>query len=408
MKKRTKGNGTVYYDKTTETWRGSIIIGTNPKTGKPIHKCVNGATKKEAEDKLNQLKKKLDKGTKIWSKVTIVDLIKERDEYDYLSRKIRESTAERRKNTLKAISKYAISQKPISKVTENDIKAFYLQIANDYSNNVIKKIYSSINYAFKEAVRQKIIDDNIVFGNRISKPNSYKNTRLITALTLEEEKELIAALEKEIKEFNYSPKNRYISYATQAMLMLFTGMRAGEVNALSFNDIDLSKGVIQINHSVSHGMNDNVIISKTKTAAGTREIYVGQNIIGLISYYMPKLGTKAIVSDIDGVKINLLFFDKAGNPIATPRFNDWLKRFAKRNNIGSEVVTTHRLRHTYATRCVDGGMAPQTLQKLLGHTNISVTMDTYYHSSLAEKQKAVNANEEFLTQNGISFDISED
>ena len=411
MKNRKHGEGTVYKDNTKGLWRGTIIIGLDPNTGKPIRKCVQGKTKKEVEAKMDALTSVLRKGTDLGSEITVVDLIKERNDDAKGNNDIRESTANRRDYVLKAIEKFTFSRKPIRKVDAADIRTFFYKLPDIYSESVIKKIYHDICYAFSEAYRRKIIDKNPITDGNIKCPKSRKTKRAVEALSEAEETRLVKALNEEIYCFNYSPRNRYNSYSVQSMLMLFTGMRAGEVNALSFDDVDLENRIIHIRHTIATGFDEKLYLSKPKTKAGSRDIIIDSNTVALLKYYInniyPILKKGKNQKSPDGKSVKMLFFSKKGELIRTVAFNDWLKRFAKRHDIlddSESRLSTHRLRHTYATRCVNGKVPPQILKELMGHSNIKITLETYYHTSVSEIEKAVSAGEEYLKQLGISFE----
>lgn len=166
----------------------------------------------------------------------------------------------------------------------------------------------------------------------IKKPKAKKETIKVEALTMEEERKLINILNNS----NHKYKNIIL-----LLLLLFTGLRVGELLALSRNNINLNKKTISIERTLTRDKNDKVILGKTtKTITGKRNIY-----------------------------INNIF-------ITPSEINSYLQRLNQANMICNHIHT-HMLRHTYATRCIEVGMSAKVLQKNLGHKKIQTTLDTY-------------------------------
>ena len=82
---------------------------------------------------------------------------------------------------------------------------------------------------------------------------------------------------------------------------------------------------------------------------------------------------------------NHIFLNRNGKLIPNSNYDIYLERLCAKADI--EKISMHTLRHTFATRCIESGMKPKTLQKILGHANISMTMDLYVHVTEDEKQK---------------------
>ena len=168
----------------------------------------------------------------------------------------------------------------------------------------------------------------------------------------------------------------------------------GEINALTVSDINFSNNTINIVRTISKDSNDRPIIgATTKTYAGLRTLHPTAEIMQLI-----KQRIKTITPDA------LLFTDKNGRLITTNQVNMEFKRFCKAHNIGKGYdVNQHMLRHTFATRAIESGMPAPVLQKILGHTDIKTTINTYCDVFTEYEQKHINAQTEYLKQNGLSI-----
>lgn len=267
---------------------------------------------------------------------------------------IKEATYQCNKATLDRLK--SIYNTPLQQVTETQIRAF-LQSQLDYSQSILNKDYDLLKRTFEEAVERNIIVKSPM--TRIKKPKSKQKSEKVRALTIEEQKKLTNLLQ-----------TKDIKYSNQMLLQMFTGMRMGEINALTVKDINFNFNTISIGKTITRGEKGKALLGETtKTDAGNRTIPITDNI-------------KPVLLDcVRFVDKGLLFTTEQGGMITSNQVNMELSRaLTKYDVIDKSVkgkVTCHSLRHTYATRCIEAGMSAKVLQTLLGHTDIKVTMNTY-------------------------------
>lgn len=379
-KSRGNGEGTIYYSESRKNWVGQVTL----KNGK--RKSLYGKTRKAVKDKMIELQsdivlnKYVDK-----SKITVSEFLKDLVNEDKALNVINDNSYLRKKESLKRIEREYIGNMRIQDVKENDIIAF-LETITKYSDSVISKLFALLNRCFREAIRKDIIIKNPMDGVR--KPKSKKQNVKVRALTVDEQKALISVLSK----------NNKIKYKEQMLLMLYTGMRMGEINALDIKDVNLTFKTITIRRSVTRDSNEHTIIGQTtKTYAGMRTLPLSGPAISLLIDYL-----KTYISNSE----NLLFYDyRAHKVITTSQVNMELCRVLKKYNIIDDSmpgkVSLHSLRHTYATRCIESGMPAKVLQTLLGHTDIRTTLDTYCDAFGNYKQEHIDNSVEYLKKNGL-------
>lgn len=381
-KRREKGTGSVWYDENRKKWRGQFLVGYNA-DGKKKVRTVSGKTQKEVKEIIKQEQAKLLTGSYIdFSLITIPQMAKAIYDEKYSMNIIGDTAYLRAMDTLRIIESSAIGGTPIQKLNEMSIKAFLLAQTH-YSNSVIGKIYTLLNATMEKALKQNIIRYNFV--KDIKKPKSDKPTKKIRALTIEEQKAVVNALNKDAKE----------PYRTMLLLSMFTGMRMGEICALDVNSVNETFSTIVIQRTVTRDKKDGFVLGeKTKTQAGMRNVKMSEQVKDLIKAYKDKYYSPNA--------LNLLFVKK-GKLISPNQINHYYKRLIERYNIAesSQGFNQHMLRHTFATRCIESGMSAPVLQKKLGHTDIQTTINTYTDVFDAFEDKQDELINAYLQKQGL-------
>ena len=387
MAKRANGEGTIYKNEQKKLWCGQLSI-RDETTGKLKRKVVYGKTQKIVRAKLDKLKEQKNGGVNLIEKSqTIQEVLKKAIDYQHATNELSDVSYHRKKETLKIIERYFFAtDKTIDEVTPSDISDFLIGIT-DYSNSVISKAYGLLNFAFKQAIFRGYINYNPLDNKQqFKKPQSKKQNKKVSAFTISEQKSFIAALMNDSK----------VRYREQMLISLYTGARMGEINALKVNDINFAENTISISKTISKDANDRPIIGKTtKTYAGCRTLHVGNEIITLLKKCITNISPDA-----------LLFTAKNGTLVTTNQVNMEFKRFCKTYKISKGYdVNQHMLRHTYATRAIESGMPAPVLQKILGHTDIKTTINTYCDVFTEYEQKHLNAQSDYLKNNGLNINI---
>ena len=163
------------------------------------------------------------------------------------------------------------------------------------------------------------------------------------------------------------------------LLSLHTGIRIGEVCALTWNDVDLSNHIIHIRHTVSRIRNPNEsetaksiwIVDTPKTKASTRDIPISSALYPVLNEAAFRAPNHYVVSD----SIEFL----------SPRTYEY-RYHRMLHECGIAPINYHALRHTFATRCIEAGVDVKSLSEILGHANVGITLGTYVHSSMDLKR----------------------
>lgn len=303
----------------------------------------------------------------------IIDICREKD---IKHKKCHEPGDAKKVDYQKILSKYPI-KKPIGgimikKINEKDLNDFRKDLKTHYSDSVIKSVYNLIKKAFSYAFDKEIIDTNIILeDDYIYPPESLKKTKVVEALSDEERNTFFNILK------NVTIRKNAHDYRPQIYIADGTGMRMGEINALTINDVDLKKRTININKTISRGKNHKVYLKNgTKTKKGNRVIPITEQVYPYL---------KAAVDNYIPNKDKLIFYNHKHNSyISTQQVNDWVR--VKCEKEGFNLGGVHRLRHTYASNCANNGMKLEMLARILGHSDITVT-NKYYISIKVDDMK---------------------
>ena len=269
---------------------------------------------------------------------------------------IKETQYNRILSAIKKLEKEPFTKKNIEDITSDEIQA-YLNSLKSYSQSTISKEKDQFAQAFKYALNKGYILQNPMI--EVIEPKSEKPPKIVRALEIEEQQMLTNYL------MNIPLENE--PYKVAYLMQMYLGLRIGEALALKTSDINLERDLIHISRTLTFDKNHKLIMGDfPKSFAGIRDIPI------------PKFIREEIINQMrlaENHKENLLFVNSQGNYADPKNANKFLKSTLEKVNIND--ITTHSLRHTYGTRCIEAGMRAVALQRLMGHSDISVTMNTY-------------------------------
>lgn len=372
VKERGNGEGTLYFSKALNCYVAQYV---DPSGKRKTLKQKKSEKVGEFKSRFNNIVVSISNGSYISPSTTsLYNILKDYIDNKYNIGIIGDRSYTRNMETLKLLKKCCSNfiDKPVQKVIVSDIKKslpnfIELKYINPktkenvikvYSQNIIDKLYTLLNKGFKIAFSERIIVFNPMENESIKKPKAKKETPKVEALTIDEQRKLIDIL-----------KQSSHKYKNIILLALYTGMRIGEVLAITRDNINLKENTLTVEKTLTRDKNDKVVLGKTtKTQTGKRTIFLNNNAIPIL---------KEIFQNNLFNTYNLIFYDYEKNTFITPNeINNYLQRLNEKYKICSHIHT-HMLRHTFATRCIESGMQAKVLQQILGHKKISTTLDTY-------------------------------
>ena len=176
------------------------------------------------------------------------------------------------------------------------------------------------------------------------------------------------------------------SYENQYRFVLQTGLRRGELIGLKWSDIDFKKRILKVERSMEYRYKvGEWRVGEPKSKSGYRTIPLTEEAIRILKEQKRKN------SNIDIISMewaDIVFLCRKGTPVKNSTYDSNLFKIC--DKAGINRFSMHVLRHTFATRCIEAKMLPKTLQKIMGHSNIGITMNLYVHITEDEKQKEID------------------
>lgn len=380
--KQGEGFGSIYYNKQRDRYSAQYME-YNAKMDKYKKKTKSFVRKEDAERFLKT--KMYQKDNSLYIKSNGIPLgefmrsnLKRRKEINLIS-----STQYMRVNqTIKQIEKYPIGKKMIDEITGNEIQIFLNEYKN-FSNSTLLKIFGLFNQTFKKAMDKGYLTKNPMID--VIKPKSEKEPKIVRALTIEEQ--------KKFTDFLINQNIFGCKYKNVFLIQMYMGLRCGEVLALTSYDIDLEHELINVHRTLTTDEYGKVIMGyKTKT-------YAGKRIVPIPHFLKPYIIEQIKIANKKVRNSEKLLFKPDNDKYAKRQsVNSELKRILKKFDITD--ISTHSLRHTYGTRCIESGMAPVVVQNLMGHSDVLITLNTY--TTVFDKYKAKEIeklNQYYLEEN---------
>lgn len=250
-----------------------------------------------------------------------------------------------------------------------------LNLAAESSQSTIDIARIILSQIFEYAVENMLVSKNPI--TKSVKVSSRKSKKEKEAMTIQEQKIFLNGIRNSV-------------FSAQYRLILQTGLRIGELCGLKWEDIDFSEKTLSVNRTIVE-VNGEFFENTPKSKSGKRTIPLTSDALDILKKQKKKTGNTKIT---DIAWSGFVFVDETGKPYKRNRYQHEICRICKRE--GLKDFSNHSLRHTFATRCIENGMDPKTLQKILGHATLSMTMDLYVHVTDEQKTKEMMKIEKYL------------
>ena len=339
-------------------------------------------------EKIKQIQKDLNSNiTPDGGNFTVLELVEK-----YISQKtgVRHNTRANYNFVVNVIKKEAFGQKRIDKIKVSDAKEWLIKM-----QQIDGRGYSSI-HTIRGVVRpafQMAVDDDLPVKN----PFGFQlNTVVVNDRVTRE-----AITRKQERDFLEFVKNdkRFCKYYDGIYILFKTGLRISEFVGLTKKNLDFENSRIIVDHQLQRTRDMKYIIEDTKTESGERMVPMTPEVKEAFQRILANRQNPKIEPMVDGYS-GFLFLDKNGRPMVALHWEKYFQHIREKYNkiyrVQMPKITPHVCRHTFCSNMAKSGMNPKTLQYIMGHSDISVTLNVYTHLNYddaeEEMQKVVESS----------------
>lgn len=370
------------YEKRGNKWRYRISLGKNPNTGKYEYISKSGfARKSDAKNHAEMVERQIRNGEYIAPSTHTFNYVA--DEWiNHYSRNAKVSSVRAREKAIYH-AKQHFGNRSIQTITKRDYQAFVDDISTRFSKNYVDSIVSSTNLIFKYALDMKIIAKSPIEGIKRTKfkPTVEDLEQNILQQKFLEKDELFEFLS--VAKNHHKPLNSFELFT----FLAYSGMRAGEVLALKWSDIDYEECTVSITKTYYNPNNNkkNYQILTPKTESSIGKISIDPNVIKLLQDY--KVNVQDKWKNELYVDNDFIFTDNNGYPLVIKKLSQWIQAIMLQTNIDKNI-TTHSFRYTHCSLLIEAGVHIKEIQERLRHKDINTTMNIYAKITESYKKDA--------------------
>ncbi|MDO5399507.1 MAG: site-specific integrase [Eubacteriales bacterium] len=321
-------------------------------------------------EKEKQIQKELDSNlVPNGGNLTVLELV---EKYIAQKRGVRHNTRANYNFVVNIIKKEAFGQKRIDKVKTYDAKEWLIKLQDEGRGySTIHTVRGVVRPAFQMAVENDLLNKN---------PFEFQlNTVAVNDSVTRE-----AITRKQERAFlEFIRNNKHFCKYYEGIFILFkTGLRISEFVGLMVDDIDFENNRIIVDHQLQRTRDMEYVIEETKTSSGTRMVPMLPEVRACFEKIIASR-KKPKVEPMIGGKSGFLYLDKNGRPMVALHWEKYFQHICDKYNriykVQMPKITPHVCRHTFCSNMAKSGMNPKTLQYIMGHSDIGVTLNTYTH-----------------------------
>jgi integrase len=379
--RRGNNEGTIFQRKDGR-WCGQVTSGYDD-DGKLIRKTVYGRTRIEVGKKIAEMTHNVfSAGYQANGDPALltVEAVAREWLFDFKQGTVTSRTFNWYHNLVQSRISSQIGATPVTDVTTYHVQQLFNNMARveRLSVKTIKDVRLTLNQIMKHAIDMKVITENPVLKTKIIKPMRH------------------VADEAHCKAVSKSIRPKLMAAAAKnavmhpiIMVLMFAGLRSGELLALKWKHIDFAEAVISVEGAVTvefefdqtgKRISRTSAVSSTKTVCSVRKIKVGRSVMETLRIWREAQAVKELsLGKIFTDKDSFVFPSRSGELWKYAGFYSAFRRFVKKNGFEEHGVHPHALRHTFGTILLERGVNPKTVMEMMGHANIETTLSIYSH-----------------------------
>ena len=311
---------------------------------------------------------------------TVLELVKK---YVSLKTGVRHNTEANYNFVINIIAKADFGKLRIDKVHLSDAKGWLIKLQKEGRGySTIHSVRGVLRPAFQMAV-----DDDLIRKN----PFNFELASVIVndsvtreAITRKQEREFLSFIQAD---------EHFSRYYDGIYILFHTGLRISEFCGLTIGDIDFREMRINVDHQLQRKRDMTYVVEPTKTTSGTRMVPMTTEVADCFRRILANRIKPKVEPMIDGYT-GFLFLDKNEMPMVALHWEKYFKHILDKYNSIYKVqlpkITPHVCRHTFCSNMAKSGMNPKTLQYIMGHSDISVTLNTYSHVGFEDAKEELS------------------
>lgn len=311
---------------------------------------------------------------------TVLELVKK---YVSLKTGVRHNTEANYNFVINIIAKADFGKLRIDKVHLSDAKGWLIKLQKEGRGySTIHSVRGVLRPAFQMAVDDDLIRKNPFNFELASVVVNDSVTR--EAITRKQEREFLRFIQAD---------EHFSRYYDGIYILFHTGLRISEFCGLTIGDIDFREMRINVDHQLQRKRDMTYVVEPTKTTSGTRMVPMTKEVADCFRRILANRIKPKVEPMIDGYT-GFLFLDKNEMPMVALHWEKYFKHILdKYNSIYKEQlpkITPHVCRHTFCSNMAKSGMNPKALQYIMGHSDISVTLNTYSHVGFEDAKEELS------------------
>jgi integrase len=351
-------------------WGAVIDIGPDPVTGSRRQRRLSAPTKRELEALIQETLTSVQKGTHVEpSKQTVRDYLEEW--LTAIETTIKPSSFVRYRDIIRKAMLPELGGLRLAALTPARIQKFYSAMTKSgRSPSTIELYHNVLHRALDQAVKWRLIVANPC--DSVEAPR--REEAEMQTWTMEQMRTFLAATADH-------------QWAALWRLALMTGMRRGELLALRWGDVDLEKGTLAVRRTLTRGA-DGLTYGEPKSRSGRRSIALPPSCVAALRRHRAKQTERRWLAGPGWQDTDLVFDGGYGGGVAPNTLYGTFKRLSA--HVGLPELRFHDLRHTAATLSLGEGIHPKIVQEMLGHSDISMTLNRYSHVTMTMQREAAD------------------
>jgi integrase len=356
MGRRGNGEGSIY-QRSDGRWTATITL---EEEGGRRRKSFYGKTRKEVQEQLKIALREQQQGMLLATpQQTVEQFLKQWLEDHKAALRIRSYERYEELTRLHIIP--VLGHHRLQKLTPQHVQGFYTRkLREGLSSTTVNGLHAMLHKALDDAVRYNLIARNVC--DAVSPPRRVHYE--IQPLSMEQAQQFLTIAKGHSLEALF-------------VLAITTGMRRGEILALKWQDINFSQNTLQVRRIFTRRPGNRYIEAEPKTEKSRRSILLAPIVVTLLKQHRTRQREAKLQAGSQWQDQGLVFCTSFGTPLNPSKVVDRFKTLLRRG--GLPPVRFHDLRHSAATILLSLGVHPKVVQELLGHNQISMTMDIYSH-----------------------------